>query len=272
MKLRLTQLLVVTAVMTFAIGGEATRLADGDLTLTQRQIAGSLRPMLRNDPVFRASYIVHQRFMDLYNRMPVFEQASFGPTVRTVSWRSVKWNVEWIYDSPDGIQYVGLGYGPGPGLDYFQTSRLVNGHYVGREHVDVAAASRDKAHFAWTNTLPIDCRDVRNGKSSFAVLPSAAGGPTVTKAALLDASGGVSALPGTVVACYRFAQMNFVELVHLADGVLFRVVGTQLVPAVRGYIHFADPAGHFIVVQGTFAGYDASDLPLNDYLEATAKQ
>ena len=238
----------------------------------QWQAQQSLNSQLKLDPVFRREYAVHLRFMDLSARMPAFDRASFGPTVSVLYWRSVKWGISEMYERRDGRQYVDLTYGPGPGVDYRYTAELVNGHYVGRVNIDWESLSRNpqaQIGFAPDNTLPITCRDVRGSSSQFAAIPARPAGPTVSKQALNSASMRVSTLPGTVLACYRFAGMNLIELAFHVDSVLFRLDGQRLTPVVRGYIGFADPAGRFIVVSA-FAGYDANDLPLNDYLEAFA--
>src|SRR4029077_18740601 len=104
------------------------------------------------------------------------------------------------------------------------------------------------------------------GPPQYAAIPSVDGGPTVSKTELDAASMGDSKIPSVVLACYRFAGMNLVELVA-GTGVLFKVDGQRLIPLVRGYIAYADPAGGFMVVHAD-AGYDdKTDWPVNDYLE-----
>jgi hypothetical protein len=244
------------------------RLAAVTTSRSDLQIQQSLDQELK-DPKFRALYAVHQRFLVLFQRMPTFDQASFGPRFRTVHWRSVKWTILSVYGSPDGSQYARLGYAQGPGTDQDYTTRLVDGKYVGRVNLDWNSLRKDPRRnqsVASSNTLPLACRDVRFGSTEFAAIPSVSGGPGVTKSEFRAASLGDSDLPGVVLACYQFDGMNLIELVA-GNSVLFRADGRRLIPLVRGYIAYADPKGHFLIIQAD-AGYDdKTDWPLTDYLE-----
>jgi hypothetical protein len=125
---------------------------------------------------------------------------------------------------------------------------------------------RRNQRVASANRLPFACRDVRSSSTEFAVIPSVAGGPSITKSVLRAASLGDSDLSGVVLACYQFDGTNLIELVA-GKGVLFRADGQRLNPLVRGYIAYADPEGHFVIIQSD-AGYDdKTDWPLTDYLE-----
>jgi hypothetical protein len=232
------------------------------------QIQQSLNQELK-DPKFRALYLAHQRFLDLFQKMPTFDQANFGPRFKTVYWRSVKWRIFSVYESYDGSEYVRLGYAQGPGTDQYYTTRLIDGKYVGRENLGWNALlidPRRSQRMASANRLPIACRDVRARSAEFAAIPSASGGPTLTKSELSAVSEGDSNLPSVVLACYQFDGMNIIELVA-GNGVLFRADGRHVTPLVRGYIAYADPGGRFMIIQSD-AGYeDKTDWPLTDYLE-----
>jgi hypothetical protein len=247
------------------------RKASATLTRSEWQIQQALNQESK-DPKFRAMHAVHQRFQDLFESMPAFDQANFGSNTETVFWRSDKWTIQSVYDAPDGSQFVELGYAQGPGTDQEHIAQLVNGHYVGRPKLDWNVLIRDPRRnrsVVTANELPFVCRDVRSGSSQYAAIPSADGGPNVTKTELADASMGASNLPGVALACYRFADLNLVELVA-GTGVLFKVDGRRLIPLVRGYIAYADAGGSFMIVQ-VDAGYDdKTDWPVNDYLEVFA--
>ena len=232
----------------------------------------TFRNQLELDPEMRAEYAVHQRFMNLYYRMPTFAHAAFGPTVTYVSWRSVKWNVQSIYVKPDGSQIAELTYGAGPGVNYSMVTNLIGGHYVGNLSMNWTALTNDRGlsgELMGRNQLPIDCRDARPGGTPYAVLPTFAGGTSITKAALRQATLGVSDLPGTHVICYRFARLHLVEFAHLSNAVIYRLDHGQLVPVTLGDIRLSDPSGRRILI-AVDAGYDQNNLPLHDYLEAFA--
>lgn len=266
-------LILSAAVLSCAIlGGLIFRSAHLSATVnpsrSDRQIQQSL-DQERKNPRFRALYSVHQRFLELFQRMPTFDQARFGPRFKTAHWRSVKWRILSVYEAADGSQYARLGYAQGPGTDQYYTTRLVDGTYVGRVDFDWNRLFADPVRnqrVASANRLPFACRDVRARSTEFAAIPPVSGGPAVTKAALSAVSEGESNVPSVVLACYRFDGMNLVELVA-GDGALFRADGQRLIPLVRGYIAFADPGGRFMIVQSD-AGYDdKTDWPLTDYLE-----
>jgi hypothetical protein len=232
----------------------------------------TFRNQLELDPELRAAYAVHQRFMNLYYLMPTFEHAAFGPTVTFANWRSVKWNVQSIYVKPDGSQIAELTYGPGPGVDYSTVTDLIGGHYVGNLSVNWAALTNGRhlgGELMSHNQLPIDCRDARSDATPYAVVPTFRGGTSITKAALRQATLGVSDLPGTHVICYRFARLHLVEFAHLTDAVIYRLDHGELVPVTRGDIRLSDPSGRWILIM-VDAGYDQNNLPLHDYLEALA--
>jgi len=238
--------------------------------VVQRQVEGAVSSELKLDPQFRKRYASHQEFLDLFNQMPRFDQASFGPTVHAASWHSVKWVIEAVLEKTNGEQYVRLAYGPGPGVDQEYTARLVNGQYIGHYTVDWDTLYRDPRYrdsVLTTNLLPRTCRDVRGQRTSFAVVPARPMGPSVTREELSRATRGASALPGTAIACYQFAGLTLIDLSDATDGVMFRLQGQRLVPVSQGYIEYADSLGRFILMS-RFVGYDQNGLPLNDYPEA----
>ncbi|HET9342848.1 MAG TPA: hypothetical protein VFO25_08045 [Candidatus Eremiobacteraceae bacterium] len=262
---------VVAVVATSAVV-MAHRSAAESPSTPQRQYEQSLDQQLRWNSDFRANYAIHVRMMDLFDRFPTFDRANFGPGVRVVYWRSVKWVIKSVYQDQNGNQIVHLSYGGGPGIDEDYTARLVNGRYDGHLKVDWASLARDPRFadgFAPWNSLHFVCRDVRSNGSTLAVAPLGPGGPTITKAQLSEATEGVSDLAGTSVGCYKFAGRTLVGFSHETTGVLFQMSNGMLVPLVRGNIALSDSRGSFLVV-AVSSGYTENDLQQTDYLEAFA--
>jgi hypothetical protein len=262
-------ILVVVSGLYVAHRGEAE-----SPTLEEHQAEQSLNHQLRLNPDLRARYAVHVRMMDLFDRFPTFDRANFGPTVRVVYWRSVKWTIREIFTAPDGSQIVRLSYGGGPGVDQEYSARLINGRYEGDIKFDWRSVERDP-RFAGDTTpetsLPLSCRDVRSSGSPFAAVPASPGGPTITRIELSKATDGISDYPGTSLACYRFAGMTIVEFAHESTGVLFLLSRGRLAPLVRGRIAYMDAHGRYLV-DSVPAGYNADSFQQTDYLEAFASR
>jgi hypothetical protein len=227
---------------------------------------------LKGDASFRARYEVHGQFMRLFEKMPTFDHADFGRRARTVYWRSSPWDITWVFERSDGAQYAALAYAQGPGTDQDKVVQLLSGRYIPVRQFNMGRLARDprtSSGYIPGNLLPRICLDVRQSSGSFAARPIGVAGETLTKHELDQATAGVAELSGTVLSCYRFAGINIVEFVHLADGVLFRAEGGTLTPLSRGYIDFADKDGHFLIVNAN-AGYTKQELPQEDYLEVFA--
>ncbi|MDQ6780704.1 MAG: hypothetical protein M3Z37_06080 [Candidatus Eremiobacteraeota bacterium] len=234
----------------------------------KHQYETALRPLEALTPGGRQDRIIRQRFDSLAAQMPALDNASLGPGIATLAWRTSPWAITMVRQRQDGALLPALAYGAGAGVNYQAYAAVAAGRIMPitrqRWHTIMR---QEPASLIDQNESPVTCVDTRHAHSPYAVVGTAPTIAHVTKTELYRATHGLSNLRGTSFVCYHFGGADFLEFGTAGQGVLFRIVHNALVPVSRGYIQFADARGSLIIVHvRSTEGNGVQRTPVNEYL------